>query len=846
MAKTKKKSIPAGVDKGKQKKSPEVKFSISTKTQDIIFPAAFIIFLLILLKPLVIDGLSPQGVDVVGSIGAHEQIQEYTRETGEKALWNPAVFSGMPRYHRYDATTFSLDTILTRLGGLTNNIFIYYLFGALGFYFLLRMMKMSPLMSFIGALLFILMPHYKSLYLEGHNSKFRALMYLPWIILCFKYFIDRRTILAAALFALSFGLQIRTQHYQIVFYTGLFIFAIGVYPILRDLLDKKYMVFIKSLALVLIAVILAIMMAAQPLFLSKEYLPYSKRGKTTIDIKDQQTAQESGKSEGVSMEYATQWSTHPSELATWLVPRFYGGMSSETYKGDLVPQAKNRGIQIPGYWGQMPFTQSYEYIGIITIILAIFGMIYYRKEKFILSLIIFMAFLILLSFGRHFQIFYGLFYDYVPFFDKFRAPMMSVAVTYFIMVFLAMMGINYLKNLNREKFNFERYKRLFYVLGGFAALGLIFLIYGQMADFTKPGGEGYQADTMQIIQSIRAEFFYKDVFRYILLVLITGGLILFYLKNKINFTAFMIFISILAIGDLLIVQNWVHKDLTDVKKLERQYFKKTNTDAFLLADKEVFRILPVGKSASGSDMFSDNRWAYYHQTIGGYTPIKMYTIEELVEKNIFNGWDPSFPINWNVLKILNVKYIVISQQVQSDFLELVNVDQQNGLFTYLYKERLPRACFVGNYKVVSDEYERIRVINSREFDPAITAVLEEEMTVKISVPDSSYANLTLFTPNRITYDVYTDKQALLKLSEVDYPPGWKIFIDDRQVDKIYRTDHAIQSVVVPAGRHIIEMRFEPDSYYKNINIAYVSLGLLYLSIVLSLGYQYLRGRKSGQ
>ncbi len=164
-------------------------------------------------------------------------------------------------------------------------------------------------------------------------SKFRALMFSALDITVFLYFLDKRNLLSAALFAIMFGAQIRTQHYQIVFYTALLIFAVGVYPILKDLLDKNYKTFAKSTGLLLIAAItLGITMSSQPLFLAKEYLPYSKRGKTTISLRDKNKQKEvSSASDGVQIEYATQWSTHPSELFTWFMPRFYGGMSGEKY-----------------------------------------------------------------------------------------------------------------------------------------------------------------------------------------------------------------------------------------------------------------------------------------------------------------------------------------------------------------------------------------------------------------------------------------------------------------------------------------------------------------------------------
>lgn len=832
MAKAQKKKKPQSTTKSK--KQP-IRFPQSAQNGILIL--AIIVFLIVLLKPLVIDGLSAQGVDVVGSLGKTHQISVYNKQTNDRALWNPSLFAGMPVYHRISARAFSVDNLLQLFGRLFSVVFMYYLLGAIGFFVLMRYLKMPPLLSFIGALLFVLFPSYKSLYLEGHMSKLMALMYLPWIFVSFRYFLDKRSLLSIALFALTFGLQIRTQHYQIVFYSASMVFALGIYPIVKDLLESRFAEFGKSTAMLIAALILALAMAAQPLFLAKEYLPYSKRGKTTVEVsRDGRSAAESKQQkDGVSMEYATQWSTAPSEMLTWLVPRFYGGMSGEKYEGSAYPQLKGR--TIPGYWGHMPFTQSYEYMGVLMLILALWGLLAFRKDPTILSISVLALVLILLSLGRHFELFYGLFYNYVPFFNKFRAPMMSVNVTYFIFVILAMYGFRYLLDISTSEKTWKEQKTVLYTLGGFFALGILIFLIGQGASYIKASGEPYQGQTLEMIKNIRMEYFKNDMLRYLVLVLLFSGFLIGFLKKKISFGVTILILGVLTIADLVQVQSRSHKDYKNIKQIEASYFAKTATDQFLLKDSEVARIFPVGK------MFTDNRWAYYHQTIGGYSPIKMFTIEELVEKNIYKGWDPNFPINWNVLKILNVKYVIAQGQLQSDQLEMVHSDQAGQLATYRFKERLPRAFFVQDTKVIPNELDRLEYINSRLFDPAQTAIVEEEITEKITAPDSSFTKLTSFSPNRVSFEVFTDKQALLVLSEVYYPPGWKVLIDDQPVTKIFKTDHAIQSVVVPAGVHLIEMRFEPDSYFRYVKIASISASILYLIILISLIQGWLHKRK---
>ena len=57
------------------------------------------------------------------------------------------------------------------------------------------------------------------------------------------------------------------------------------------------------------------------------------------------------------------------------------------------------------------------------------------------------------------------------------------------------------------------------------------------------------------------------------------------------------------------------------------------------------------------------------------------------------------------------------------------------------------------------------------------------------------------------------------LSEVYYPAGWKAYIDGNETE-IYKTDYLFRSILVPKGKHKIEFKFYPETYYfgKKISI----------------------------
>ena len=97
--------------------------NFNSKIKILLVGLAFIVIHLFILEPVVIDGLIPQGVDVIGSVGEIHQIQQYNKKTGEVSLWNPYIFSGMPRYFRIVPQVPSFDTLISQLGRIFSEIF---------------------------------------------------------------------------------------------------------------------------------------------------------------------------------------------------------------------------------------------------------------------------------------------------------------------------------------------------------------------------------------------------------------------------------------------------------------------------------------------------------------------------------------------------------------------------------------------------------------------------------------------------------------------------------------------------------------------------------------------------
>ena len=354
------------------------------------------VLLMIFYKPMAIDSLEPQGGDVMKSIGQNNQVTNFEEKTGERALWNSNIFSGVPRYQRLNSPGINFDKLIS----WGNRSFLdwrvsWLLLGAIGMFLLLKALGFKWYVSVIGSLAFIFWPHMQGLIEVGHNTKIRAVCAMPLVIFGFINYVKKRDWISLLWFTLFFSLIFRTQHYQIIFYTLVVLLGIGIYYIVIWLKEKKYAQLGKTVALFLGAMVFSILMSAQPLFVAGEYTPYSTRGGNAINL-NEKPAEEAKKSGGVTLDYATRWSFAPKEMMTLISPRFYGGKSQEPYTGKKYPHLKNQ--MIPGYWGDMPFTQSTEYIGVIIVVLAVFGFYANRKNGLVITFSVLTVFSLLLSF----------------------------------------------------------------------------------------------------------------------------------------------------------------------------------------------------------------------------------------------------------------------------------------------------------------------------------------------------------------------------------------------------------------------------------------------------------------
>lgn len=784
------------------KAAKESSSSMSPFKKDLLCIGFLYLVTLVLFRGIVFDdkAFSNAG-DTANALTWAKVGDDIKKNEGVDPLWMPNFFSGMPTFGNVHYIPHDVSYLQKVLVTLLDFLYldqkwswfvVYYFLSGVFTFLLLRTWKLSPVAALFGALTFMLSPFAIGLAAEGHGSKLMAISYLPLVVLLTHLLFERRDMLSFGLLAAGIGTLLLTNHMQIVYYVFIVLGVYLLYHIVRDWQENKLLV-PKKAALFVGALVIGLCISSYIYLSVYEYAQYSIRGGGTTGAKG-----------GLTWDYATNWSFHPQEILTFLVPSFFGFSSQFLYnfQGQVQP--------LPLYWGTMPFNTSTVYFGVVPLLLGILALIYKRNTKTIVFAIL-AGVALLMSFGKHFGLFYELLFNVLPFFNKFRAPVMILHIVAFVFAVLSAFGLNFLLNELSKEFNADKLKRgLFYalgVMGTILVLGFLFkssLV--ELLGFTFSGPEEkYEPQTMKVLKDIRWEVLWKDYVKFVALAGAAIGAIVLYVNKNIKAGAFgAIMIGILLIDLFIIDTKYIHP----VPRTDLEEMPSNATVEFLKKQPGLFRVFPLGELYQYETSFQ-----YFGlHSVGGYSPAKLKIYQTVVDSCFYSGSDPSFPLNMNVVNMLNAKYIVANGQLPPEKFSLINTDEAKRLLTYENAGALPRAWFVGKTSIVQQSEDALQQMNSREFNPAAIAILEKPLSETIGMPDSAWSvSMTEYKSREIKLQTKTSAPGLLVLSEIYYPAGWNAYVDGKPTE-IFRTNYILRSIVVPAGAHEVVFKFEPRFY----------------------------------
>jgi uncharacterized membrane protein YfhO len=99
-----------------------------------------------------------------------------------------------------------------------------------------------------------------------------------------------------------------------------------------------------------------------------------------------------------------------------------------------------------------------------------------------------------------------------------------------------------------------------------------------------------------------------------------------------------------------------------------------------------------------------------------------------------------------------------------------------------------------------------------------------------SVDSTATIYLVRNKPNHLKYSSNNKNEGFAVFSEMYYKNGWNATVDGKKTS-ILRVDYALRGINIPAGKHTIEFKFEPQVVKTGSTIALVSsFGMLMLLI----------------
>ncbi|RPI02860.1 MAG: hypothetical protein EHM72_03135 [Calditrichaeota bacterium] len=473
----------------------------------------------------------------------------------------------------------------------------------------------------------------------------------------------------------------------------------------------------------------------------------------------------------------------------------------------------------------MPFTSTTDYFGVVAVILGLLGIVLAWKRPEVKILTGFMIFSLLLAFGRHFPLIYQVFFKWMPFFDKFRIPTMIVVMVMFSNALLAGFGLQALLEKVKENDLKKVMRQVLPIFGIIILLGVIPLLLRNVLGFIRADeSKSYSPEIISLLKAVRFDLLKSDALRMLALTAAAFGLVFSYLKYNLPRALFVGAMMVLLLLDLLPINKRYMQQLIPKQQME-DYFSVSRADQFMQADKEPHRVFPLG------ELSSEAHWSYFHQSIEGYHPAKLRIYQDIRESCLYEGKESGFsnaqaPINWNIVNMLNVKYLISQQEVQHPDLVPVFQDQEQQLLVYKNNRVLPRAFCIGRIEVISDRQMRLQRLNQFSFKSDSVAILEKPLSGAIETPQQWSTKVTRYEPNLIDLEVSSDKPALLVLSEIYYPAGWSAVVNGVDAE-IYKVNHILRGVRIPAGESTIRFKLAPRSFQISLMLMSISMTIIY-------------------
>ena len=467
---------------------------------------AVVIFLLVSIaycKPS-LEGKVLKQPDIIYWKAMAQSSFKYKETHGYFPLWTNSLFCGMPAY--FIAMQADNPVSLGNVHGVYMSLLYkpvcFFFLLCMGFYFLAGVFNINPYISIIGSIAYAYASYSSIIVAVGHETKVLAMGYAPMLLAAMLMVYKRKYWAGGALAILFSTLLIAMNHVQVSYYYLLTGAIITICYAIEWIRNKDYLHLFKSIMIVVVACTIGLCANMVTIATAYDYSKETRKGSLDMSNSTKAPVQSSG----YNIDYAFNWSYGITETFSLLIPNIYGGNSfanlSENSRfvkyftskrvNDSIP-VKELLKEWPQYWGAQPSISGQVYAGAVVCLLFILGIISTKgiDKWWILTAVIIT---LCMAWGKNFVVFNTFIFNNLPFYNKFRAPSMTLVIPQLLFPLLGMLG------LQQILFSYDRKKALYYIkITGAVVLSLMLTATVLYATFTYKGPK----DEVQTITFIK-------------------------------------------------------------------------------------------------------------------------------------------------------------------------------------------------------------------------------------------------------------------------------------------------------------------------------------------------------
>jgi len=505
-----------------------------------------------------------------------------------------------------------------------------------------------------------------------------------------------------------------------------------------------------------------------------------------------------------------------SAAVQWLPTAEFIGLSSRqaatyTFASSGLAWHELSVLLLPNFFGGSPL-----YTGVIALILAGWGLLarHHGRERWFWGILALLALLLALG-GNSFL--YSLFYLGVPGFAHVRDQERVLAIFAFSVAMLAGMGAQSLLGplpgwARRRLRLFHRWLGRVWLLALLPA-GFLYVLRAQAL-----AGGGGNAGILEA---------FLDRYAFLLLIVALAWGLLLAIRRQRNSRPVVAALTLVLLFELFTV-NW-HYNLGT--KAAQNIFPPSAATAWLQSHASDGRIASAGKLPAGDNAGLIYAW----EDTTGNDPLRLQQTVQFA-KNVDT---------WQRWRLLHVAYVVSRKPLHDDGLTFRFNDDRVAV--YALSDPLPFAWLVHDVVTREEGPDTWETLNDPQFDLRHAAVVEPAAASAVtgfgraeSAPGDR-VNVVSRENGRVILDVEAGKPAFLVLSQVFYP-GWRARLDGTETS-LYRANGLLQGLVVPAGKHRVEVAYRPSSFIWGLLITLLTLA----GCAVALGWVWLgRRRQEGR